>query len=139
MTSRWCKDLNNSVNNVDSDNSANVKNIECSTRVKVTVKEGHTTASISTKEDYRALGIYAKYDGKWHVADEKGRKQVWTPDIGSGNFLVLARIIKNDLSSVLWQDTDHTLSAWTIKSIYILVDDSGIDDVYEKIVLDDAD
>ena len=36
-----------------------------------------------------------------------------------------------------WQDTDPAETAWGTKSIYILVDASKINDVLEKITLDE--
>ena len=104
----------------------------------MTVKQGSGAASISAREDFRVLGIYTKYDNKWYIADEKGRKQVWNPEIASKKYRVLARMICFDQSAGLWQDTDPNLSNWETKCIYILVDASDIDDVFGKIVLEDA-
>ena len=140
LTGRWyAKDDSSGGSNIDSNKSTiDSKVIERNTRIEVTIKEGRGASSISAKEDYRVLGICTKCDGKWCMADEKGRKQVWTPRVTSGKYRVLARMIKMDLISGLWQDADPTLSAWTTKSIYILVDASNIDNVYEKIILDET-
>ena len=103
--------------------------------------EGSTTlaaASVSAMENFRVLGIYTKYDNKWYIADEKGNKQVWTPDIVSGKYRVIARMINYDVSSGLLQETDPNLSTWGTKCIYILVDASDIVDVFGKIVLEDT-
>ena len=105
---------------------------------RVTVKQGSGTASISAREDFRVLGVCTKHDNKWHIADEKGSKQVWKPDIASGKCRVIARIICYDQSAGQWQDTDPNLSNWETKCVYILVDACDIDDVFGKIVLEDA-
>lgn len=120
------------------DDVSGIKTVERDTRIQVTVKQGSGAASVSATEDFRVLGIYTKYDNKWYIADEKGSKQVWTPDIASGKYRVIARMINYDLIADLWQEIDPNRSTWGTKCIYILVDASDIVDVFGKIVLEDT-
>ena len=138
LTGRWYTKSSTTSTTGDGGDAPGIKTIERNTRIQVTVKQGSGAASISAREDFRVLGIYTKYDNKWYIADEKGSKQVWNPDIASKKYRVLARMICYDQSAGLWQDTDPNLSNWETKCIYILVDASDIDDVFGKIVLEDT-
>ena len=104
--------------------------------MQVTITEGRGSSTITSKEDFRVLVIYTKYDGKWYPADDKGSKQPWKKEIGSGKYRLLARMIHHDPSLGAWEDTDPSMSAWGTKSIFILVDANDVSDVLEKIVLE---
>ena len=138
LTGRWYTKSSTTTAAGDDVDIPGIKTIEHNSRIQVTVKQGSGAASVSAREDFRVLGIYTKYDNKWYIADETGSKQVWTSDIASGKYRVLARMICHDQSADLWQDTDPNLSTWETKCIYILVDACDIDDVFAKIVLEDT-
>ena len=122
----------------DTDDIVGGKFIERNTHAQITVKEGRgNSAAISAKENFRVLGIFTKYDGKWYISDSKGNKQHWSQDIASGKYRVIARMITYDHGAGNWQDTDPAETAWSTKCIYILVDASKINDFLEKITLDE--
>jgi len=125
LTGRWYT-KSSTITTTGDVNIQDVKTIERNNRIQVTVTQGSGAASVSAREDFRVLGIYTKYDNKWYIADAAGSKQVWTSDIASGKYRVLARMIRHDQSADLWQDTDPTVSTWGTKCIYILVDASDI-------------
>ena len=138
LTGRWCAKSSTITTTGNDVNIQDAKTIERNNRMQVTVTQGSGAASISAREDVRVLGVYTKYENKWHIADAAGSKQFWTSDVASGKYRVLARMIRHDQSAGLWQDTDPTVSTWKTKCIYILVDASDIDDVFGKIVLEDT-
>jgi hypothetical protein len=115
LTGRWYTKSSTTSTTGDGGDAPGIKTIERNTRIQVTVKQGSGAASISAREDFRVLGIYTKYDNKWYIADEKGRKQVWNPEIASKKYRVLARMICFDQSAGLWQDMDPNLSNWETK------------------------
>lgn len=138
LTGRWYTKSTTPQAAGDGVDNPGIKTIERNNRIQVTVTQGSGAASVSAREDFRVLGIYTKYDNKWYIANEKGSKQEWTPNIASGKYRVLARMISYDVSADLWQETDPELSTWGTKCIYILVDACDIDDVFGKIVLEDT-
>eukprot|EP00957_Ditylum_brightwellii_P204153 15337926-Ditylum_brightwellii.AAC.1 len=77
------------------------------------------------------LGCY----NMWYIANKKDKKQLWMPDIGSGKYILLARMIHYDQSAGLWYDREPDIVVWGTTSIYILVGASDINDVLGKIIL----
>ena len=124
-------------NDDDTEDIVGGKFIERNTRVQITVKDGCGNSALSAIENFRVLGIFTKYDGKWYLSDSKGNKQHWSQDIASGKYRVIARMITYDHGAGNWQDTDPAETAWGTKCIYILVDASKINDVLNKITLDE--
>ena len=65
FTGRWCAKDDGPASSNSGESTVGVKVIERDTRINVTIAEGNGATYISVKEDYRVLGVYTRYDGKW--------------------------------------------------------------------------